>query len=684
MAKINRQRLLQALEATMPGLAVGKSKFDQSTCFCFLDGKVLTYNDEISCRAKSKLPDSIEGAVDSKPLLAVIRKMKEKEIDIEQKDSLLYITGESRRKVKLRMEPEIDLPIEKVERPEKKDWKTLSEHFSEAINIVSPCAGKNEAEFAFTCIHMHPKFIEACQPAGTIVRTSDGDVPIETIEVGQRVWSYNSQVGKASRRIIGANPKATNSFRTGHLVTATGSRPYNGDLVVVHAGEKSSRYTTNHECVVRFGKAFIHKHIVYVMQRGNQFRVGVTGPRNWKSQWARKGRDGRADVRTRMSLQQADRCWILACFATEAEALAEERFVCAKYGIPDMLFRVRPGERHSGTQEKCDSFWDRFGDNTSGAFTCLRAYGRELAYPFVERTGYSGGSRPSHMSTVDVKIRACNLLPGMKVLDADRNKNGKVRKKSWVPITLTREPYNGMVYSMTVEKSHTYIGDGIVTHNCDNNQITRFRLKSKIKTPIMMRQSSIKHVAPLDMTQFAETDTWIHFRNPAGVEFACKRIVEEYPDMGKFLKVSGEPTTLPKGIAEECDFAEIFTSELEKEMNLLVVTIKSTGRMLIRGVGISGEAEVPKKIKYSGDSIAFCIAPKLLAEITKKHRDCQISNDHIRVDGGRWTYVGCLGDPVEEAKRAEAAAEAAAIAADAESEDHSDQWKEDSNDGDEE
>lgn len=373
MAKVNRQRLLQALEAVMPGLAVGKSKFDQSTCFCFLDGKVLTYNDEISCRARTKLPDSIEGAVDSKPLLAVIRKMKEKEIDIEQKESLLYITGESRRKVKLRMEPEIDLPIEKVERPEKKDWKTLSEHFSEAITIVSPCAGKNEAEFAFTCIHMTPKFIEAC----------------------------------------------------------------------------------------------------------------------------------------------------------------------------------------------------------------------------------------------------------------------------------------------------------------DNNQITRFRLKSKIKTPIMMRQSSIKHVAPLDMTQFAETETWIHFRNPANVEFACKRIVEEYPDMGKFLKVSGEPTTLPKGIAEECDFAEIFTSELEKEMNLLVVTIKSTGRMLIRGVGISGEAEVPKKIKYSGDSIAFCIAPKLLSEITKKHRDCQISNDHIRVDGGRWTYVGCLGDPVEEAKRAELAAEAAALAADADdSEDHSDQWEE--------
>lgn len=379
MAKIRRQRLLQALEAVMPGLAK-KAKFDQSTCFAFVNGRVLTYNDEISCRAKSQLPKDLEGAVDSAPMLAVIRKMEEEEIEIVQEESQLIITGKSRRKVKLRMEPQIDLPIEKVERPGKSDWKSLSEHFSEAISVVSPCAGTNEAEFAFTCIHMHPKFIEAC----------------------------------------------------------------------------------------------------------------------------------------------------------------------------------------------------------------------------------------------------------------------------------------------------------------DNNQITRFRLKTKIKKPILMRQSSIKHVAPLDMTEFAETDTWIHFRNPAGVEFACKRIEEEYPDLSKFLKAEGTPTTLPKGIAKDCNFAEIFTSELEKQMNLLVVTIKSTGRMLIRGVGISGEAEVPKKIKYSGPNIAFCIPPQLLAEITKKHRDCQISGEHIRVDGGRWTYVGCLGDPVEEAKRAEAAAEAAKLESEAEIEQRDSQWDEESEGGEDE
>ena len=37
----------------------------------------------------------------------------------------------------------------------------------------------------------------------------------------------------------------------------------------------------------------------------------------------------------------------------------------------------------------------------------------------------------------------------------------------WQPITeIQRTPYFGSVYSLSVEDPHTYVADGIVTHNC--------------------------------------------------------------------------------------------------------------------------------------------------------------------------------------------------------------------------
>src|SRR5690606_30766855 len=39
---------------------------------------------------------------------------------------------------------------------------------------------------------------------------------------------------------------------------------------------------------------------------------------------------------------------------------------------------------------------------------------------------------------------------------------------NWIPITVSVEEYSGTVYSLEVEKYHTYIADGIVTANCQS------------------------------------------------------------------------------------------------------------------------------------------------------------------------------------------------------------------------
>ena len=45
--KVNKEKLRQALEIVRPGLA-NKEVIEQATSFAFMDGRVVTYNDEIS------------------------------------------------------------------------------------------------------------------------------------------------------------------------------------------------------------------------------------------------------------------------------------------------------------------------------------------------------------------------------------------------------------------------------------------------------------------------------------------------------------------------------------------------------------------------------------------------------------------------------------------------------------
>ena len=78
--KINREELLNQLESVQPGLSI-REIIEQSSCFVFQDGKVITYNDEIFCSQKTPL--KIKGAVLAAPLIALLRKMVETEVDIE-------------------------------------------------------------------------------------------------------------------------------------------------------------------------------------------------------------------------------------------------------------------------------------------------------------------------------------------------------------------------------------------------------------------------------------------------------------------------------------------------------------------------------------------------------------------------------------------------------------------------
>lgn len=153
--RIDREQLLNELKSVEPGIS-RREIIEQSSCFVFKDGKVMTFNDEIACTHPSCL--DVEGAVQADPLIAILDKLREEVLEIKVGDSELLIRGKKRR-AGIRMEMEIVLPVECVEIPKK--WKHLPETFEDAISVVQECASKEESQFELTCIHLCPNWIEA-------------------------------------------------------------------------------------------------------------------------------------------------------------------------------------------------------------------------------------------------------------------------------------------------------------------------------------------------------------------------------------------------------------------------------------------------------------------------------------------------------------------------------------------
>lgn len=343
MPRVNREEFLHQLESVQPGLS-SREIIEQSSCFVFQDGKVVTYNDEIACSHECAV--GLTGAVKAEPLLAVLRKLSEDELDISQTKNEIQIEGKH-RKAGIRFEQDIHLPVGKVESPGK--WQSLPEDWNEAVNLVQHCASSDQQQFAMTCIHVHPDFLEAS----------------------------------------------------------------------------------------------------------------------------------------------------------------------------------------------------------------------------------------------------------------------------------------------------------------DNFQVTRFKLATGIKKATLIRASSLKHVPNLGMTKFSETETWMHFKNPAGLVLSCRRYAETdgYPDMGPILKMKGHPITIPKGLGDAADRASVFSSETMDENQVLVEL--RPGKLRVRGTGATGWFQETKKVKYDGPGFAFCINPSLLIDITKRHNDAEITEGKMKVDGGKWRYVTCLSKPVEKEEPAE-------------------------------
>lgn len=281
---------------------------------------------------------------------------------------------------------------------------------------------------------------EPCQPAGTMVLTTEGEKPIETLKDGDHVVTYD----KSSGQIVG--------YRNGGFEIKTASRDYDGNMYYISADGKTTRATDNHQFSVRFNAEAKNNYVTYLMKRGNWWRVGVA-----------KAYDARQfGMKSRYHGEKAEAMWAITTHKTREEAQIMEHVLTCKYGIPYTVWEtgamcrrmVRTDEGVAEIYAKLDL--DKMAKD---AHRLLEDHGRKYEFPLI----CEENKRGKFSCRVSVKIHACNLLPEIMQLPIP-TKGGEF---IWASITSAKYKHEKCkVYSLAVDKHQHYIADGIVTHNC--------------------------------------------------------------------------------------------------------------------------------------------------------------------------------------------------------------------------
>lgn len=275
-----------------------------------------------------------------------------------------------------------------------------------------------------------------CQPPGTKVRvlakrsipSTFKEVSIEDLQPGDEVVSWT----KHDQRI----------YHVGRKINWT-VRPYIGDLLTIETNGKATQVTPNHKVWARFSSEVFKKnpYYVYLMWRADRgFRVGI-------SYFRRKG--GHNQISHRGLQEKAERFWIVRVVETRQEAEVAEEIFSIKYGIPQCMFHPYNGVKR--TEEQIKEVFA--AANRAKAHQALEDCGRLFECPLIM---WPDGTQRVHGYFLTA---AANLLPSWMEMPTDAPYRGSLVDR------VGRNYYEGPVYSLDVEKDHTYIADGIPVGN---------------------------------------------------------------------------------------------------------------------------------------------------------------------------------------------------------------------------
>ena len=224
------------------------------------------------------------------------------------------------------------------------------------------------------------------------------------------------------------------------------------------------------------------------------------------------------------------------------------------------------------------------------------------------------------------------------------------KKGDWVALDESFSEAIGLVSDCTIRKEE-FIKECIHIapewlEASDDSRLIRYRVPTFVKESVLVRGESIKSIAQLGMTRAAVTENWLHFRNPMGLRMSVKKFaIDSYPNMSEFLDQRGRRIKFSKSLGRAVEMAGIFANDM------VDITVNQDG-MTVNGKSAGAESTEECKVLYTGKEFKFSIPPNIMVELTKQSGKCEITENFLRLDGGKFVLVTALhlGESNEESK----------------------------------
>lgn len=143
---VQRKELLESLKMAMPGIETGSAVLQGADSFAFHDGKIFTYNDNISVNvpiiSKGLLDEGVEGCVKADEFFKVISKFSSDEIEFTVSDDGHWNLKCGKAKVQMTLlNFDYESRLKNIV-PDETKWQELDDDFLDALHICKMSSNK--------------------------------------------------------------------------------------------------------------------------------------------------------------------------------------------------------------------------------------------------------------------------------------------------------------------------------------------------------------------------------------------------------------------------------------------------------------------------------------------------------------------------------------------------------------
>ena len=297
-----------------------------------------------------------------------------------------------------------------------------------------------------------------CSPGDEPILTTTGWVAIEDLDPARdKLAGHHRPTNRMTWG--GTKNPATDGFIFERLVS-----PYRGNLVVLATERSRTRVTPNHRVLVRLNDAFPEKWCVYLMRKGNWWRIGACVTAHQPSP--------PGGVGGRLRAEQGDAAWILSIHDTRACALIAEATCQGQYGVTGLTFRSAK-HRSLSDRQLANIHEEISADVQERVGEIFTDTGLQPDIPLYVRGVLGTQGLKKKILGAIFTTAAGNLPPLSIYVDipvpqqpfVERNHKMEFAQPDLLQASITTEPFDGDVYGLDVPPYHHYVSGGAVVHD---------------------------------------------------------------------------------------------------------------------------------------------------------------------------------------------------------------------------